>query len=120
MLTLKPSNMLVYFGRCGKGILLRPNRHLQLGRNLYVTSVTASDKYWRVNFRDNGRYKHLLVPNSGNGTCPQLLPCRNVSRETLYTDYGHKRRPFFTRRRMFTLSAIFTTALVILYIENSR
>lgn len=110
--------MFVYLGQCGKIILLRQNRPQKLARNLCITSVTASQNHWRINFREHGKYKHLLVHNPSNKADLLIQPIRNVSRNTLYTDYGHKYRKFFNRRRAIVISATVTVLLVVLYLED--
>ena len=58
---------------------------------LFVTSISASSNQVRINYRENGLYKHryLSAPTS---LCT-LVRQMSVTRKTSYTDFGHKRRP---------------------------
>ncbi|XP_060555057.1 calcium uptake protein 1, mitochondrial-like isoform X1 [Ruditapes philippinarum] len=87
------------------GFLLIP-RHLPAvatgsHRCLCLTSISASSNKLRLNYRENGIYKHKYI----NAPTFLYMLVRNMSvtRKTSYTDFGHKRMPFAWKTFFYVL-----------------
>ncbi|XP_053386036.1 calcium uptake protein 1, mitochondrial-like isoform X2 [Mercenaria mercenaria] len=63
-------------------------------KRLFFTSISASSNQVRLNYRENGIYKHVCF-RAPASLCISLRQHMSVTRNSArYTDFGHKRRPF--------------------------
>lgn len=73
-------------------------------RTLVFTSVSAKQNKIRLNYRENGVYKHMCwkAPTEFQGVYTQQLRTA-VTRSTSYRDFGHKRRPINKKSLAYVL-----------------
>ncbi|XP_052819263.1 calcium uptake protein 1, mitochondrial-like isoform X2 [Mya arenaria] len=63
---------------------------------LHLTSFSLHNNTFRINYRENGRYRHVLL-HSPAGLNQLLLNWRGVKRGHSYTGFGHKEQPTTSR-----------------------
>ena len=93
------------------GVMLPLNAYtgfLCHGRKFCVTSVSANSYSLRINYRENRRYKHIVLQTP----CDQHTSLVQSSRGAKnYTDFGHKRKSPWTKAKIqlaVTLGALFS------------
>lgn len=105
----------VHLSRQGTVIIPRCGRPVQICKNLYCTSVSTSSNHWRINYRENGRYRHVLIKplSVANGLFFQQFRC--VRKDPVYTDFGHKRRNRFSiGKALIAIGAIGLAAVILM------
>lgn len=99
------------------GILVLPKYFSQISlaqnRNLVLTSISTNNNRLRVNFRENGVYKHVCVktPVDVSGVFANQIRSA-VTRATKYRDFGHKRQPINKKTLAYLLCALLAGVIV--------
>lgn len=67
--------------------------NLAQNRTLVVTSFSTNNNTLRINYRENGVYRHVKLQIPDNSSNLFIQKRSLVNKDTSYSNFGHKRRP---------------------------
>ncbi|XP_052263436.1 calcium uptake protein 1, mitochondrial-like isoform X2 [Dreissena polymorpha] len=74
--------------------------------SIVCTSVSVRDNVWRFNYREGGKYRHILLRTPFSVDCLQASQ-RSVSRGHGYSNFGHKYRPLDNQMKFMVFLMFF-------------
>jgi len=103
-------------------VLLRgvPSLMTPSGQRMLCTSLSLNNNTWRLNYRENGQYKHVLLSPTNVSRTSTSLQKRDVKRGHHYTGFAHGPRPITGRdkRLMWALCATVVVIIMGAYLEQ--